>query len=82
MSYGDRVGRMIQIRNVPDDLHQALKARATEEGKSLSDLLLEELELIARTPTVERWLQELEKDDPVDLGESPEDLIRRQRDSR
>jgi hypothetical protein len=31
---------MIQIRNVPDDLHRKLKARAAEEGLTLSDYLL------------------------------------------
>ncbi len=35
--------RMIQIRNVPDDLHRLLKSRAALAGQSLSDYLLEEL---------------------------------------
>ena len=34
---------MIQIRNVPDDLHRRMKARAALEGKSLSEYLLAEL---------------------------------------
>jgi len=34
---------MIQIRNVSDDLHRLLKARAATEGMSLSDYLLREL---------------------------------------
>jgi hypothetical protein len=32
--------KMIQIRNVPDDLHRSLKARAAREGRTLSDLIL------------------------------------------
>jgi plasmid stability protein len=31
---------MIQIRNVPDDLHRKLKVRAAEQGLTLSDYLL------------------------------------------
>lgn len=32
--------KMVQIRNVPDDLHRAIKQRALDEGTSMSDLLL------------------------------------------
>jgi plasmid stability protein len=34
---------MIQVRNVPDEMHQALKMRAVEEGMSLSDYIKREL---------------------------------------
>ncbi|MFL5433573.1 MAG: FitA-like ribbon-helix-helix domain-containing protein, partial [Myxococcales bacterium] len=30
------MGRMIQIRNVPDDIHRKLKIRAAKEGITLS----------------------------------------------
>ena len=35
--------KMIQIRNVPDELHRSLKARAAREGRTLSDLILSDL---------------------------------------
>lgn len=35
--------KMIQVRNVPDEMHQALKMRAVEEGMTLSDLIKREL---------------------------------------
>lgn len=38
----------IQVRDVPEDVHEELKARARLEGKSLNTLLLEELRQIAR----------------------------------
>ena len=38
---------MIQIRNVPDDLHRTLKARAAKAGMSLSDYLLDEVRRVA-----------------------------------
>ncbi|MCY3757763.1 MAG: hypothetical protein OXG96_08585 [Acidobacteria bacterium] len=34
------MSKMIQLRNVPDDLHKVLKSRAALEGKSLSDYLI------------------------------------------
>lgn len=42
---------LIQIRNVPDDVHRTLKARAAAEGASLSDYILREVTRVARTPT-------------------------------
>ncbi len=44
--------KVIQIRNVPDDVHRTLRTRATAAGMSLSDYLLDELERVARRPAV------------------------------
>jgi plasmid stability protein len=44
---------LIQIRNVPDDVHRTLKMRAAASGTSLSDYILREIERVARTPTPE-----------------------------
>jgi len=44
---------LIQIRNVPDDVHRTLKVRAAAEGTSLSDYVLREVTRAARTPTPE-----------------------------
>ncbi|HVD86806.1 MAG TPA: hypothetical protein VNB59_05305 [Solirubrobacterales bacterium] len=43
---------MIQIRNVPDELHRALKVRAAAEGMSLSDYIKRELTLVTSTSKV------------------------------
>jgi hypothetical protein len=42
---------MIQIRNVPDELHRRLKARAALLGMSLSDYLLAEARRAADRPS-------------------------------
>ena len=42
---------MIQIRNVPPDLHKRLKERAATEGMNLSDFLKRELARMASVPT-------------------------------
>lgn len=42
---------LIQIRNVPEDVHRTLKVRAAASGTSLSEYVLREVERVARTPT-------------------------------
>jgi plasmid stability protein len=44
--------KVIQIRNVPDDVHRTLRARATAAGVSLSDYLLDELARVADRPAL------------------------------
>jgi len=44
--------KTIQIRNVPDDVHRTLRARAAAAGVSLSEYVLGELERVARHPDV------------------------------
>jgi len=45
------MSHMIQIRNVPTALHRALKTRAALEGKSMSELLLEQVEAWLAVPS-------------------------------
>ena len=42
---------LIQIRNVPDDVHRTLKMRAAAAGTSLSEYVLREVTRAARAPT-------------------------------
>ncbi len=37
------MSKMIQVRNVPDDMHRMLKMQAAAEGMSLSDFIKREL---------------------------------------
>jgi antitoxin FitA len=46
----------IQVRNVPDDVHRALRARAAASGVSLSDFALGELERVAQHSPVAELL--------------------------
>lgn len=47
------MSKMIQIRNVPDDVHRTLKVRAAAEGLSLSDYIKRDLEELAKQATIE-----------------------------
>ncbi len=50
---------MIQIRNVPKDIHRTLKIRAARADMSLSEYLLAELRRFAERPTREELLERL-----------------------
>lgn len=71
---------MIQIRNVPDDLHRKLKARAALAGRSLSDYALDELTKSLDRPTRDELFERLSERPVLDLAESPAAIIRRDRD--
>ncbi len=73
--------KMIQIRNVPDELHRKLKVRAAQEGMTLSDYLLSEIESVAKKPTMREWLEKVASREPVEVDEPPEVTIRRIRDA-
>jgi antitoxin FitA len=49
--------KTIQVRNVPDDVHHALRVRAAATGISLSDFALGELERVALHPLVSGLLE-------------------------
>lgn len=78
----DHMSRMLQIRNVPDDLHRALKVRAARSGTTLSAMLLAELREVASKPTLQEWLDEADRLEPTRSGERSAKLVRRDRDSR
>ncbi|WP_320670259.1 FitA-like ribbon-helix-helix domain-containing protein [Patulibacter defluvii] len=56
---------MIQVRNVPEDLHEQLRARAADEGVSLSELIRRELPRIAREGSMEAFLRGLDDRGPI-----------------
>lgn len=46
------MSKMIQIRNVPDDLHRELKMRAAAAGMTMSDYIKQELSRRSRKSTI------------------------------
>lgn len=76
------MSKTIQIRNVPDSIHRALKARAALEGRSLSDLLLDELRTAAARPSLQELEKRLAAREPLPMSESSAALVREGRDSR
>ncbi|TAH39249.1 MAG: hypothetical protein EYC70_00240 [Planctomycetota bacterium] len=76
------MSKMIQLRNVPDELHRKLKARAALAGMSLSDFLIAEARRIAERPTLEEMRQRLATRTRVRTRESSAEAVRAERDAR
>ncbi|HUH69269.1 MAG TPA: antitoxin [Mycobacterium sp.] len=66
---------MVQIRNVPDELVQELKARAAAQRMSLSDYLLTRLAQIAEEPTLDGVLDRLAALPRRELGVTAAELV-------
>lgn len=73
---------MIQIRNVPEQTHRRLKARAALEGMSMSDYILRELRRLAERPTLDELRARIAEQPKVDLQESAAEAVRRIRDAQ
>ncbi len=74
---------MIQVRNVPEELHRKLKIRAASEGITLSDYALKELERAVSSPS-SRELRERFANRPTRSyeGETVAESTRAERDAR
>jgi antitoxin FitA len=75
-----RMSKMIQVRNVPDDLHRTLKMRAVAEGMTLSDYIKRELSLGTRRRTIQE-IAARTKSRP-ETGVNPETTVQILRESR
>lgn len=72
---------MIQIRNVPDELHAKLKAQAALAGLSLSDYVLAQIRSEADKPDLKDMLAHLPRYGDQ-LRPSSAEIVRAERDSR
>ena len=73
------MAKLVQIRNVPDEVHAVLAARAAEAGVSLADFLRGELSRMARRPSLEEFLARLEYEEPVADGPATPALLKEAR---
>ena len=76
------MSKMIQVRNVPDNLHRTLKAQAALAGMSLSEFLLAEIRRLADRPTIAELRERLRRRSSVHGQISAAEAVRRERDSR
>lgn len=74
--------KMLQVRNVPDEIHRILKARAALAGMSLSEYVLRELRRTAEKPTMEELRRRIESRRPVTPRVAPADLLAEERAAR
>jgi plasmid stability protein len=76
------MAKMIQLRNVPDELHRRLKARAAASGQSLSDFLIAEIRAVAERPTPAEIRYRLLQRAPAKVREAAARAVRAERDAR
>lgn len=74
--------KMLQIRNVPDDVHRRLKARAAMEGRSMSELVLAELIRSLERPTRRELIERVQSRERAVVSQSPAEAVRAERDAR
>lgn len=79
-SYG--MPKMIQVRNVPEELHRELVRRAKARGQTLTDYVQEILEREVARPRPEEVFDRIASRSPVELPTSAAELIRRERGGR
>lgn len=78
-AYAGSVSKNLQIRNVPDDVHATIRARAAAAGLSVSDYLLRQITEIAERPTV---AEVLERARQRSGGATGEDIVAAVREGR
>lgn len=52
------MGKTVQIRDLPDDVHRELRVRAARAGLSLAEYLRREVTAVAHRPSVDDFLAE------------------------
>lgn len=72
---------LVQIRDVPEDVHRILKSRAAASGVSLSEYLRTLLERDAARPTPRELSARIAARGAVELSEPSEITVRRLRDA-
>ena len=80
--HAENMHRMIQIRNVPNDIHRRLKVRAAEAGMSLSEFLLREVTRVARRPTLDELTERIRRREKPTGAIDSAAAVRAERDSR
>jgi len=75
------MGVLLQVRDVPEDVHGVLKARAAIAGVSLSEYVRSVLQRSTSRPTPEELSLRVKARGAVTPGEPSEIAIRRLRDA-
>lgn len=78
------MSKFLQVRNLPDDVHETLTRRAKEAGMSLSEYVGRELTAIAHKDTMRDYLLRLDRIGlNIDIDpQTTVDFIREERDAR
>jgi len=70
---------MLQVRNIPDALHEELKRRAEARGLTLTRYVQEILEREVARPPADEILERIARRPGVDLGATAAEILREER---
>jgi plasmid stability protein len=74
--------KMLQVRNVPEDMHAELRRRAAAAGMTLSEYVLRELRKVVARPTMEEIFERARRSETTVTMEEIVGSIRAERDQR
>ena len=69
----------LQVKNLPDSLHQRLRKYAQKHHRTISDVALEAIE---REMARHEWREKLSRRPATDLGDSAASLLEQERQQR
>ncbi|GAB09141.1 hypothetical protein GOARA_029_00050 [Gordonia araii NBRC 100433] len=72
----------LQVREVPEEVHRTLKARAASSGRSLSEYVLLVLKREVAQPTLDEVFERARRFGSVDAGDLIAEILREDRDRR
>ena len=72
--------KVIQIANVPDDVHDELEWRAAQAGLPLAEFLIREVERTSERPAKHAFLERLRNRPIRSVSPSPTETVRAERD--
>lgn len=58
----------IQVKHVPERLHEEVRRRAASEGMTVSDYVLDLIQRDLAIPSRREWLERLARRQPVDVN--------------
>lgn len=73
---------IIQVKNVPPEMHTELRRRAGQEGLTIRDYVLKLIEMDQRLPSKTDWLDRVAELEPVAVSHSAAETVRGAREER
>lgn len=76
------MGKMLQVRDIPERLHKELLRRAKARGQTLTDYVQEVLEREVTRPPADEVFDRIESRRPIDLEVRVAEIVRQERAER
>lgn len=73
---------IIQVKNVPPQMHSELRRRAEQDGMTIRDYVLKLIERDQRLPSRRDWLERVAALEPVSVSRSAAEVVREAREER